>query len=108
MATTNAEQIVGLLNYAAISRQSTPSDKRRVSNAYPEALKKIIVAFSKGVKKGLYTEEEIKDFQETVSLVSVLDNRSEYLGIDSLTILCKELTSDVELENQDEMVRKIA
>lgn len=36
--------------------------------------------------------EEIEDFQEHVSLVSVLDNHDSYPGIDKLPYYCQNIT----------------
>lgn len=108
MATTKTEKVVELLNYGLISRQNTSKENRRKSNSYPEALKNIISIYDNQAKKGMYTPSEIEDFKEQVSLVNVLDDYDQHLGLAGVPLYCEELLGNFEYEEQEEMVRRVA
>lgn len=105
MATTKTEELIGLLNYGLISRQNTALENRRMNNSYTKAMENIISIYGNLAQNGAYTADEIEDFQEQVSLVSVLDNHDLYPGIDRLPLYCKELTSTIDMESTNKMVR---
>ncbi len=91
MATMSTEKAMRLLNYGLVSRM-TSDKKNYTSDSYPLALQNIIDIFGNRVKGGFLTFEEIEDFQEHVSLVSVLDNHDSYPGIDKLPYYCQNIT----------------
>ncbi len=105
MAVTKTESAMGLLNYNLQSRQSRTDSSIGLSDSYPTAVKQIIDIFSNGVAKGKYSEATISDFNEQLSLVSVMDNKGLYKGIDSLPVYCGQLTQVSTYENNNTMVR---
>ena len=105
MAVTKTESAMGLLNYNLQSRQSRTDSSIGLSDSYPTAVKQIIDIFSNGVSKGKYSEATISEFNEQLSLVSVMDNKGLYKGIDSLPVYCGQLTQVSTYENSNTMVR---
>ncbi len=105
MATTKTEQIVALLNYGLTTRQSTPVNQRRITSNYPDVLKYLVDIFANQAKKGNYTPEEISDFERQVSLVTVLNNRDNYAGLDRLPLYCAQMLDNLDLEKQSQIVR---
>lgn len=105
MAVTKTESAMGLLNYNLQSRQSRTDSSIGLSDSYPTAVKQIIDIFSNGVSKGKYSEATISEFNEQLSLVSVMDNKGLYKGIDSLPVYCGKLTQVSTYENNNTMVR---
>lgn len=105
MTTTKTEELLGLLDYGLVSRQSTNANERRMFTGYTKALENLVVLYANQAKNGVYTAEEMQDFQDQVSLVSVLDNRHLYPGIDRLPAYCSDMFQKIKLEKSDEMVR---
>ena len=105
MAVTKTESAMGLLNYNLQSRQSRTDNTTGLSDSYPTAIKQIIDVFSNGVNKGKYSEAPISEFNDQLSLVSVMDNKGLFKGIDSLPVYCEQLTQVSAYENNNRMVR---
>ncbi len=103
MATTKTEELVGLLNYGLVSRQSTTKNERRMNTGYTKAMENIISIYAHQAQNGAYTQDEIAEFGDQVSLISVLDNHDLYPGIDRLPLYFQEATKDI--EKVDAMVR---
>lgn len=101
MAVTKTENIIGLMNYGLVSRQSTLPENRQSTDTCTKVYEGIADIFA-GQQ---HTIEEIEDFKSHLECVRYLDNHDKYPGIDRVPDYFESLVSEMSNEKVREAVR---